>query len=154
MDLSVPKPTLYSAAEIAAMRLPGLPTTKARVLERAAAEGWTFEERTGLGGKRRMFAIPKRYAPALHGEDQESTKTGELLQKASELVAEGRRSGELDDGQLIQEVVLGVEMWLSKNGLQPDPKRKAALIALLFRYFKDEGTIDETKLDNLLRAVA
>jgi hypothetical protein len=52
---------LYSASEIAAMHLPDLPATKARVIDRATGEGWPYEEKKGLGGTRRMYEIPTRY---------------------------------------------------------------------------------------------
>jgi hypothetical protein len=152
-DLSVPTVNLYSAAEIAAMRLPGLPTTKARIIERAAAEGWHWEERTGLGGKRKVYLLPDRYTPHDPAVASQTT-TGDLLDKASEYVATKRAAGEMDDGELIREVVLGVERWLERNKLHPEPERKAALIALLFKYFKEDRSIDEAKLDTLLRAVA
>lgn len=58
---TVSKKTLLSAAEIASLRLPGLPTTKANVIVRAEKEGWYFEETTGLGGKRRVYELPDRY---------------------------------------------------------------------------------------------
>ena len=38
---------LFTAAEIARMRLPGLPTTKSSILSRAAREGWRYEEQYG-----------------------------------------------------------------------------------------------------------
>lgn len=39
-----------SAAELAAMKLPGLPTTKVGMLERAARDGWQSRPRQGRGG--------------------------------------------------------------------------------------------------------
>ncbi len=65
-----------------------------------------------------------------------------------------RREDGLGDADLIREVVLGVERWLQTNKLEVDAERKATLIALLFRYFQEEGNIDEAKLDKLLKAVA
>lgn len=58
---------LFSAAEIAGMELQGLPKTKANVIARAEKEGWYFEERTGLGGKKRVYAIPGQYMPTPQG---------------------------------------------------------------------------------------
>lgn len=55
---------LFTAAEIARMRLPGLPTTKSSILSRAAREGWRYEEQYGIGGIRRVFEIPDRYLVA------------------------------------------------------------------------------------------
>lgn len=52
--------THFSAAELAAMKLPGLPTTERGVRDMAAREGWSFRESKGRGGKRgtrREFAI-------------------------------------------------------------------------------------------------
>lgn len=58
---TVSKKALLSAAEIARLRLPGLPSTKANVISRAEKEDWYFEEMTGLGGKRRVYELPARY---------------------------------------------------------------------------------------------
>ncbi|CAB3764231.1 hypothetical protein LMG29542_04822 [Paraburkholderia humisilvae] len=136
------------------MRLAGLPTTKARVIERAASEGWYWEERTGLGGRRKVYDVPGRYLAAKSTPEAAQTRSGELLEEATTYIKEQRKSGEFDDAELIREVVLGVERWLERNKLQPDPEKKAALISLLFKYFKEDQTIDDAKLDKLLRAVA
>lgn len=52
---------LYSATEIAKMKLKGLPNTRANISIRAQKEGWYCEERTGLGGGRRVYEIPAHY---------------------------------------------------------------------------------------------
>lgn len=49
--------THLSAQEIAKLRLDGLPTTRARVRGRAAAEGWPFELRTVRGGEAQFYAV-------------------------------------------------------------------------------------------------
>jgi len=43
--------THYSAAELAAMKLPGLPTSERRINDRARKEGWTSRQVPGKGGK-------------------------------------------------------------------------------------------------------
>ena len=52
---------LFTAAEIARMRLPGLPTTKSSILSRAAQvlEKWDLDERVGLPAdeKGRLIAM-------------------------------------------------------------------------------------------------
>lgn len=48
--------THYSAAELAAMRLPGLPETKANMRAKAERDGWPFIEVKGVGGTRREYA--------------------------------------------------------------------------------------------------
>ncbi len=52
---------MFSAAEIAAMNLLGLPRSKGKVIGRATSEGWYFEYRTGIGGKRRVYEVPAHY---------------------------------------------------------------------------------------------
>lgn len=42
--------SFYSCAELAAMRLPGLPTDPRSIREKAKREGWQGRERYGRGG--------------------------------------------------------------------------------------------------------
>ncbi|NWK80329.1 LexA family transcriptional regulator [Aquitalea sp. LB_tupeE] len=58
---------LLSASEIVALQLPGLPTTKVAIAAKAARESWYFEERTGLGGTRKVYALPGQYMPKPRG---------------------------------------------------------------------------------------
>lgn len=44
--------TYYSAAELAAMKIPGVPTSKGNILAMAARENWLFRPRAGRGGGR------------------------------------------------------------------------------------------------------
>ncbi|MCW3479706.1 Mu transposase C-terminal domain-containing protein [Neisseriaceae bacterium JH1-16] len=50
--------THYSAAELAAMKLEGLPVSKGKVIAKAERESWPFEEVKGVGGTRREYAPP------------------------------------------------------------------------------------------------
>ena len=52
---------MYSAVDIAGMRIPNLPKTATNIRQRADKEGWAFTEETGLGGVRRLYEIPARY---------------------------------------------------------------------------------------------
>lgn len=54
MSGPAPKPDTrwYTAAEIAALALPGLPGTERNIRRRAAAENWPYRERQGRGGGR------------------------------------------------------------------------------------------------------
>ncbi|PFH20818.1 hypothetical protein [Burkholderia sp. JKS000303] len=144
----MPNRTLYSAAEIAAMRLPGLPATKARIIDRATAEAWYSEERKGLGGTRRVYEIPARYV--VRGQDSGGHSDS----------PEGRLHGELKnleksvpytDSELLKGIVIAVERWIAKNHFDDDPERKAALIAALFDIAKNAGGLDANKLEDLLR---
>jgi putative transposase len=55
----------YSAAELAAMRLPTLPTTKSGVIAYAERSMWSAKEVTGRGGKRREYAPPAEVIEAI-----------------------------------------------------------------------------------------
>jgi putative transposase len=60
--------THYSAAELAAMQLPMLPTTKANVIALAERSGWSWVEATGRGGKRREYAPPAEVIDAIRAK--------------------------------------------------------------------------------------
>lgn len=58
----------YSASELAAMRLPGLPSKAHKIRLRAKREAWPFSSRTGRGGPERAYpatALPARTQAAL-----------------------------------------------------------------------------------------
>lgn len=55
----------YSSTELAAMALPGIPSTKVGVRVRAEREGWQFNEVTGVGGKRREYQPPNAILQAI-----------------------------------------------------------------------------------------
>lgn len=62
--------THYSAAELAAMALPGLPSTRDNVLRYADREGWQFKEipSRGRGGMRREYAPPAEVMTAIRNK--------------------------------------------------------------------------------------
>lgn len=154
-----------TASEIAKLRLPALPTTKVAIAARAEREKWAFKVTTGLGGQRKVYQVPEEYvnpAPSAKpakdggaaGVYDPMAGSGAMLQAAAEYVTQARRQGEMNDAELIREVVLGVEKWLERNNAHPDAEKKAALISLLFRYFQTDGVMDQSKMDELLKAVA
>lgn len=60
----------YEAADLAALRLPGVPTSKNAVTRAAKAGGWLRREVTGLGGVRYQYhctSLPARAFDALVG---------------------------------------------------------------------------------------
>lgn len=60
----------YDAAELAALRLPGLPATKAGITRSAGRTGWRRREATGVGGRRYQYhyaSLPARAFDALIG---------------------------------------------------------------------------------------
>lgn len=148
---------LYSAREIAAMHLPGLPATRDNVHIRAEREGWYSEERKGLGGTRRVYEVPARYLSKSPAESAATVDTGLLdaqLEGMQKQMVEMGSTTQLDDMELLEAVIRGVERWVARNDLPPDPNKKAALVTLLYSYFKGVGQLDQGKLEELLKAVA
>ena len=58
----------YSATELAALRLPGLPTTKVGVRVKAEREDWPFIQKVGTGGPRREYAPPAAIVEAIKSQ--------------------------------------------------------------------------------------
>lgn len=50
-----------TAAELLEMRLPGLPGSKSALIARAKTEKWEYEEKTGVGGRRKVYTVPESY---------------------------------------------------------------------------------------------
>ena len=124
---------------------------------RAEKEGWYSEGRTGLGGMRRVYEIPAQYLQNSAPESGSNVDTGLLdaqLEGMRKQMAEMGRTTQLDDMELLEAVIRGVERWIARNDLPPDPDKKAALVTLLYSYFKGVGQLDQGKLEELLKAVA
>lgn len=60
--------THYSAAELAGMRLPGLPATSFNIIAKAGRDGWPFNEVKGRGGLRREYAPPAEVMAAIRNQ--------------------------------------------------------------------------------------
>lgn len=125
---------LYTAAEIAQMRLSGLPTTKSSILARASKEGWYYEEQYGIGGVRKVFEIPDRYLlsdrrikPGVMSARQDLEKY--LIGDAE---VQDERSVNLDESKLAMAARI-VEEWIEAEKLILTHKRKGRLIALLYK---------------------
>ena len=63
-----------TAAELAEMGLPGLPTSKSAILKRAKDEEWQWEEVKGIGGTHKLFTVPEPYFTAGSGNAVEETR--------------------------------------------------------------------------------
>ncbi|ENG0237721.1 DNA-binding protein [Burkholderia multivorans] len=139
---------LYSASEIAAMRLPGLPTSRDNIRIRAEREGWYSEESLGQGGIRRVYAIPEKYLRT-DLSAQARAKVDERL----DAVRDQQKTEGITDADLLSSIIEGVERFAQRNGLDLSPDRKAAFITLFYRYFREEGAVDQEKLGELMRRV-
>ncbi|MBX9267691.1 hypothetical protein [Chromobacterium violaceum] len=123
---------LYSASEIAAMHLPGLPKSKPALIARAQSEGWYFEERKGLGGTRRVYEIPTRYL----GEGD--TLSAGAVTLAGTIVA-GSSDIDLSKLQMVETVL---DEALRARGLEIAPERRGAVVAFLYDYAMKGGNQD------------
>lgn len=161
----------YSAAEIAAMNLPGLPTTKAKILARAEKEEWHYEIKIGLGGRRKMFVVPQCYLPtdgvasgqtvteAAHSryvssdpEKGTATPVGGSGGKVVGAVIAGSSQGDMDRIQL---VIRAVSEWEEERGIKIDEARRPAVIAVLYDYVKkaEEAGEGTAGIDRFLKAL-
>lgn len=126
---------LYTAAEIARRRLPGLPTTKSSILARAAKEGWPYEEQYGIGGVRKVFQLPERYLTLDERAKQGVLSARQNLEKylvSSSTVEEDGEIPHLDETSLVIAARI-LEEWLHAEKRILSHEKKGALIALLYK---------------------
>jgi hypothetical protein len=114
---------LKTAAEIAALKLPGLPTSKVGVRALAEREGWTFEERKGVGGTRRVYSLPARYL----------ANTSYAAPEVARIIGAIAPSGRADPA-LLSTAIQAFEEFCESKGVVFTAERKAAVIALLYDY--------------------
>lgn len=145
---TVPKEQAMTASEILALQLPGLPRSKSKLLARAEREGWPFEERVVRGGAAKLFQLPSEY---LDGAMRVKAPALPRATVADEAMAHARS---MEDGDLLQDLVVAVENFFKDNNLEIDAARKGAYISVLYRYFREEGVLNPEKLTNLLRDMA
>jgi hypothetical protein len=131
---------LKTAAEIAALKLPGLPTSKVGVRALAEREGWSFEERKGVGGTRRVYSLPTRY---LIGT---SYAAPEVAKVAGAITPGGRA-----DPALLGIAIQAFEEFCESKRIVFTAERKAAVIALLYDYLVKGA--DPHELESFFKAV-
>lgn len=123
---------LMSAAEIAALKLPGLPTSKVGVRALAEREGWPSEEKKGVGGTRRVYSLPERYRAGTSYAVPQAAKV------AGAITSTGRA-----DPAMLSLAIQAFEEFAESKGVVFTPERKAAIIALLYDYLaKGAGAQD------------
>jgi Mu DNA-binding domain len=125
---------LHSASEIAQMKLPGLPHTKSSVITRATREGWHFEEAKGVGGTKRLYAIPTRYL-AQNAQDTRGTSLeAPTVAKVVGAIAAG--SSKVDPAML-EIAMRALTEWEAERDITVAPERRPAVIAILYDYLQD-----------------
>ena len=101
------------------MRLPGLPASKPSIIERAKKEGWPFEEKTGIGGTRRVYQVPDKY---LSTKTQRSTASGLPRNEAA-----------VDWGKM-GIAMRALDEWEQERGVKVMGERRIAVISVLYDY--------------------
>lgn len=139
---------LYSAAEIGAMGLLGLPRTKTAIIARAKAEGWPFEERKDLGGTKRMYKVPAKYVKSKR-EGSRST-TPPQSQAVAGTIVRGSSKVDLDKLEL---AMTALSNWEKKRAVEIDTERRSAVLALLYDYLVLHANEGEEAMDRVLRAL-
>ena len=127
------------------MHLPGLPTTKARVIARAASEGWPFEEQKGIGGTRRMYELPAKYWPT-----QGTSVAAPMVAKVIGTIAAG--SAKVDTVKL-ELAIRALSEWESERGVHVSDERRPAVIAVLYEYLQNHEEDGEQAMSVVLRAL-
>ncbi|WP_168798523.1 DNA-binding protein [Herbaspirillum sp. ST 5-3] len=126
------------------MQLPGLPTSKGKIIARAASEGWPFEEQKGVGGTRRLYEIPEKYLPK--EQSDEGTR-----QSAAPVVGTIVAGTAKVDTELMQLVVRTLKEWSRERGIEIPADREGAIIAVLYNYISKGA--DQDEIDQLLKAL-
>lgn len=129
----------YSAAELASMGLKCLPKARESISRRADREHWPYIEESAAGrnGKRRLYDVPAYVRKEL-GE-AEPTPQVELAEA---------------DTRLIELAVLALEEWLQAKGVQLEPARKSAIVAVLYKYLRARKDASREDIEQFLRAIA
>lgn len=154
----MPHIDLYSASQILDMNLPGLPTSKGKLLARAKKEEWYTETRIGLGGVRKVFKIPAFYLPGYTPPNHNAKSSVELRQnaineRASKVAAEAAETlGDQVDPERLALAIQHVDSFLLERGIAVPPKRRSEIIVIIYHYLK--GNSGESEVKTLLKLVA
>lgn len=137
----MPDEKLYSALEIAAMNLPGLPTTKGKILARAEKEKWHFETKIGLGGVRKMFKIPACYQPGYKPYPEVSMQAEPIKRDVATSIAGAIMNGAIVDSKMLALALRALDEHLQENGLEiKEPEVKAEIVAILYKQLQKDAS--------------
>lgn len=152
MSKSIEKQKLFSASEIAAMHLPGLPKTIANIHARAKSEVWHYETKVGLGGVRKMYEIPAYYLPGYKPFPDEPVKTEPARSNAGAKVAGSIMNGAVVDSKQLALAIRALDEHLQENGLEiKEPEVKAEIVAILYKQLQKDASGED--IQELLRVM-
>jgi hypothetical protein len=118
-----------TAAEIAALKLDGLPTSKVGVRALADREGWPYEEVKGVGGTRRVYSVPDKYL-AVEG----TSLATPIAAKVIGAIAAG--PSKVDPVKL-ETAIRALNKWEVERQVKVAEDRRPAVIAILYDYLQN-----------------
>ena len=146
---------LFTAAEIALMNLPNLPSTKRAIQLRAEKEKWFYETKVGLGGVRRMFKIPAYYLPGYKPYPDEPAQIEPVRRDVATSMAPvtgAIMSGTIVDAKQLALAIRALDEYLQENGLEiKEPEVRAEILAILYKYQQKDATRED--IQELLRVM-
>lgn len=134
---------LFTAAEIARMRLPGLPTTKSSILSRAAKEGWRYEEQYGIGGIRKVFEIPDHYLVSAHEDIAEKAARQNAGKYRVKRIGLEKGTGNSVNAAKLAAAAHLLEKWDSDENIRMTPDEKGKLIAVFYKVLMDGAETED-----------
>lgn len=141
---------LLTAAQIASLKLPGLPSTKVGVHGLAEREGWYFEESKGVGGTRRLYEVPAKYLPYEKGTSGTEHKIAEPSSPPYGKVGTIAAGSSTVDPAKLELAIRAVDEWELERGIKIDKERRPAVIAILYDHLQRGG---EEQMSVVLRAL-
>ncbi|EFK5840989.1 DNA-binding protein [Escherichia coli] len=126
----------FTASELAG--LPGLAGEKSSINRRANKEKWRKRQREGVRGVAFEFhvsSLPKETRAALGGD------TSALCDEEVDLDA-------------LEKIIIAVETLLSLRATKVSASKKAKIIVLIYKHFKNNGFIDESLIKDATDLVA
>ncbi|MDQ2822428.1 MAG: Mu transposase C-terminal domain-containing protein [Pseudomonadota bacterium] len=124
----------YDAGALAAMQLPGMPTTRSAVFKKAKNEGWAFVEVQGKGGKggiRREYVLPTSIMEAIRMSSAKSLMASVPAKRLALRAADQLPLIETEDQALKADarkgVLLALDTLMNRSGY---PLKKAARVLI------------------------
>lgn len=127
---------MFSAAEIAAMKLPDLPTTTRGIQLRAKKEVWHYDTKVGLGGIRKLYEIPAYYLPGYKPFPDEPIQAAPVKQVAGAIM-----NGAIVDSRQLAIAMRALDEHLQENGLEiKEPEVRAEIVAILYKQLQKDAS--------------
>lgn len=127
------------------MKLPGFPTSKTAIIAKAGREDWYFEEKTGIGGTRRVYEIPTHYLPQNDGQEMPIAPESSVKPVQGKVIGTITPGGRNVDLETLKFVDTVLEEWLQQKGLRLKPERRAGVLAVLCDYLEKGATADDLR---------